>query len=295
MAENAEKKNISKLDFNINDAINSLEKIDKKLENIAKTSEAYAKKIGDNMGKALNSGSVINATAVTKDLDKVNTLSKTKADQLSVQLQKIEAKKQAQMTIQAHKGEQERQTAAYKSALKQEENNQRVVDSTKTMYDKISEYAKTYIIYQGFNELRQGVKQTIDEMVEMEYQMVQIDRVLNDSSLNIDIYRDKLIQMAHDYGNSFENVADITLRLAQAGYDAQESLALTEKTLLALNTAELDATQATDDMVAVMAQWGLMTGTASQQAETYGNIIDKINKVADNFPTTSADILDSLK
>ena len=29
MAENAEKKNISKLDFNINDAINSLEKIDK--------------------------------------------------------------------------------------------------------------------------------------------------------------------------------------------------------------------------------------------------------------------------
>ena len=295
MAENAEKKNISKLDFNINDAINSLEKIDKKLENIAKTSEAYAKKIGDNMGKALNSGSVINATAVTKDLDKVNTLSKTKADQLSVQLQKIEAKKQAQMTIQAHKGEQERQTAAYKSALKQEENNQRVVDSTKTMYDKISEYAKTYIIYQGFNELRQGVKQTIDEMVEMEYQMVQIDRVLNDSSLNIDIYRDKLIQMAHDYGNSFENVADITLRLAQAGYDAQESLALTEKTLLALNTAELDATQATDDMVAVMAQWGLMTGTASQQAETYGNIIDKINKVADNFPTTSADILDALK
>lgn len=295
MAENAEKKNIAKLDFNVKDAINSLEKIDQKLETIAKSSEAYAKKIGDNLGKAVNSGNLVNTTSVGKDLDKVTNLSKNKADQLSVQLQKIEAKKQAQMTLQAQKGEQDRQTAAYKSALKQEENNQRVLDSTKTLYDKISEYAKTYIIYQGFNELRQGVKETIDEMVEMEYQMVQIDRVLNDSSLNIDIYRDKLIQMAYDYANSFENVADITLRLAQAGYDAEESLALTEKTLLALNTAELDATQATDDMVAVMAQWGLMTGTASEQAETYGNIIDKINKVADNFPTTSADILDALK
>ena len=48
------------------------------------------------------------------------------------------------------------------------------------MYDKISEYAKTYIIYQGFNELRQTITEVIDEMVEMEYQMVQIDRVLNE-------------------------------------------------------------------------------------------------------------------
>ena len=38
MAENAEKKNIAKLDFNVKDAVNSLEKIDKKLEEISKTS-----------------------------------------------------------------------------------------------------------------------------------------------------------------------------------------------------------------------------------------------------------------
>ena len=295
MANDAEKKNIARLDFYVEDAKNSLTEIDKKLEKLAQSSEAYAKKIGDNLGNAINSGNLVNTTQVNQSLDKINNLSKTKADQLAIQLHKIEAKKQAQMTVQAQKGEQDRQTAAYKSALKQEENNQKVLQSTKTLYDKISEYAKTYIIYQGFNQLRQSVSETIDEMVEMEYQMVQIDRVLNDSSLNIDIYRDKLIQLAYDYGNSFENVADITLRLAQAGYDAQESLALSEKTLLALNTAELDATQATEDMVAVMAQWGLMTGTASQQAETYGNIIDKINKVADNFPTTSEDILEALK
>lgn len=295
MAEDAEKKNIARLDFYVEDAKNSLTEIDKKLETIAKSSEAYAKKIGDNLGSAINSGNLINTTEVNKSLNKVNNLSKAKADQLSVQLTKIKAKEQSDINKIVTKGEQDRQTAAYKTALKQEQYNERVLNSTKTLYDKISEYAKTYIIYQGFNQLKQGITETINEMVNMEYQMVQIDRVLNDSSLNIDIYRDKLVQLAYDYGNSFENVADITLRLAQAGYDAQESLALTEKTLLALNTAELDATQATDDMVAVMAQWGLMTGTANEQAETYGNIIDKINKVADNFPTTSADILDALK
>lgn len=295
MAEDAEKKNISRLDFNISDAINSLEKIDQKLKSISESSEAYAKKIGTNLGNAINSGNIINTTSVNKNLNKVYTLSKSSAEKIAIYAEKTRIKSEANQTEIALKEEEKRQTAAYRSALKQEEYNNRVLNSTKTLYDKITEYAKTYIIYQGFNQLKQTVSDVINEMVELEYQMVQIDRVLNDNSLNIDIYRDKLIQLAYDYGNSFENVADITLRLAQAGYNAEESLALSEKTLLALNTAELDATQATEDMVAVMAQWGLMTGSTAEQAKSYGDIIDKINKVADQFPTTSEDILEALK
>ena len=295
MAEDAEKKNISRLDFNISDAINSLEKVDQKLKSISESSEAYAKKIGTNLGNAINSGNIINTTSVNKNLNKVYTLSKSSAEKIAIYAEKTRIKSEANQTEIALKEEEKRQTAAYRSALKQEEYNNRVLNSTKTLYDKITEYAKTYIIYQGFNQLKQTVSDVINEMVELEYQMVQIDRVLNDNSLNIDIYRDKLIQLAYDYGNSFENVADITLRLAQAGYNAEESLALSEKTLLALNTAELDATQATEDMVAVMAQWGLMTGSTAEQAKSYGDIIDKINKVADQFPTTSEDILEALK
>lgn len=291
----SEKKDIAKLDFNVNEALNSLDKVDKKLKTISETSEAYAKRIGNNLASSINSGMIVDTKSIESGLDKTAKLSKTKADQLSVQLTKNKAKEQSDINKIVAKGEQDRQTAAYKSALKQEEYNNRVLKSTKTLYDKVTEYAKTYIIYQGFSELRQEISETIDEMVQMEYQMVAIERVLSDSSLDIDLYRDKLIQMAYDYGNSFENVADITLRLAQAGFDAQESLMLTEKTLLALNTAELDATQATDDMVAIMAQWGLMTGTAAEQADNYGKIIDKINKVADNFPTKSEDILNALK
>lgn len=291
----AEKKDIARLDFKVDDAIKNLDKIDQKLKEVSDSSEAYAKNIGQNLSNAINSGVNVDTKTLNNGLNQVSTLTKTKAEQLAVQLQKIEAKKQADISVVAEKGEQARQTAAYKSALKQEEYNNRVLKSSKTLYDKITEYAKTYVIYQGFNQLRQAVSETIDEMVDLEYQMVQIDRVLNDSSLNIDNYRDKLIQLAYDYGNTFDNVADITLRLAQAGYDTEESLALSEKTLLALNTAELNATQATEDMVAVMAQWGLMTGTATEQADNYGKIIDKVNKVADNFPITSEDIMEALK
>lgn len=295
MADNAEKKNISKLDFNIQDALNSLDEINKKLKIISNDSENYAKKIGKNLSNSFNNTSFINVNSISKDFDKATNLSKSKMDQLVVQSEKIRLRSEAKQTEIVLQEEQKRQTAAYKSALKQEENNNRVLKSTQTLYDKISEYAKTYIIYQGFNELRKAISETIDEMVDLEYQMVQIGRVLNESSLDIDKYRDKLIQLAYDYGNSFNNVADVTLRLAQAGFDSNESLALSEKTLLALNTAELNATQATEDMVAVMAQWGLMTGNATQEAKDYGDIIDKINKVADNYPTTSEDILEALK
>lgn len=291
----AENKNIANLNFNINDAINSLEKVDEKLKSISQSSENYANKIGDNLSKGLNAANIIDTKGINTNLNNISSLSKSKSEALSAQLIKIKAKEQANINEIVTKGEQQRQTAAYKSALKQEEYNNRVLKSTQTLYDKITDYAKTYIIYQGFNQLKQTITSVIDEMVELENQMVSIDRVLNENTLDLDAYRDQLLQVAYDYGNTLDNVADITLRLAQAGFDSQESLMLTQKTLLALNTAELDATEATDDMVAIMAQWGLMTGNATEEAQAYGDIIDKINKVADKYPTSSADILDALK
>ena len=173
--------------------------------------------------------------------------------------------------------------------------NEKAALSQGSIWDKMQKAANTYLVTRGLNDLKNAAGELITEMSEVEYTMVEIDRVLNDDSLNIDNYRDKLIKLAYDYGNSFDNVSDVTLRLAQAGFDANESLALTEKTLLALNTAELNATQATEDMVAVMSQWNLMSGDTAKVSADYAKIIDEINITADNFPTTSEDILEALK
>ena len=260
--ENSDKKKIAELYFGYDKAYKGLETIDKKLKELSDHSEDVFGKIQKGMENSFN----------VKSSNSINNIGK-------------EAQKAYNESIKAHK----------EQVKENEKLNQQQLKSTESMYDKISNYAKTYLIYQGFNALKNEAKELVDEMVNVENQMVQIDRVLNDNSLNIDNYRDKLIKLAYDYGNSFENVADVTLRLAQAGFDADQSLALTEKTLLALNTAELNATEATDDMVAVMSQWNLMTGSATEVAEDYATIIDKVNRVADNFPTTSKDILDALK
>ena len=272
MAEDTKK--IAKLDFNIDKALSGLDKIDAKLKTISESSEKYAKNIGLAINNGVDYKTIAKSIGLTEN--QLRQLTKT-------------AQKEAIITREKREREEIKTT----EVLKREHAKQE--QSVKTLYDKIANYAGTYLIYQGFNVLKRSIGEVIDEMVDLESSMVQIDRVLNESSLDIDNYRDKLMQTAYDYGNSMSNVADITLRLAQAGFDSNEALKLTEKTLLALNTAELNATQATDDMVAVMAQWGWMTGDANEEARQYGEIIDKINKVADNFPTTSADIMDALK
>ena len=261
--ESSDRKKISELYFGYSEALKGLEAIDNELEKLNKTSKTVFDNVQKGMENSFN----------------------TKKSKLGI----------SNIGKEAEKAYTESVTAQKKQVKQSEQLNEQQLKSSKTMYDKIASYAKTYLIYQGFNMLKSEAKELVNEMVNVEYQMVQIDRVLNDSSLDINKYRDQLIKLAYDYGNSFENVADITLRLAQAGFDAQQSLALTEKTLLALNTAELNATQATSDMVAIMSQWNLMTGDATKVSEDYAAIIDKINKVADNFPTTSEDILNALK
>ena len=261
----------------------NVDKIKKQVQEVETITEAQAKKTA--------------TTIINENIKTTGVKEREAAKQSTIELNALNKQLRGEQDVANKKEIIAAELDAYreKQAIKDEARNKRLLESNKSMYDKIADYAKTYLIYQGFNILKQQASELIQEMINVQYQMVQIDRVLNDNSLNIDNYRDKLIQLAYDYGNSFDNVADITLRLAQAGFDAQESLALTEKTLLALNTAELNATQATSDMVAIMSQWNLMTGDATEESEAYAGIIDKINKVADNFPTTSEDILNALK
>ncbi|MGB9791515.1 MAG: phage tail tape measure protein [Thermacetogeniaceae bacterium] len=137
--------------------------------------------------------------------------------------------------------------------------------------------------YGGLNALRDTIK-TIGDV---EMGMTQIARVIEDTNFSFAGMREELFKLGKEYGMTFDKVQDIALRWAQAGYNMQDTLELTRDSLLALNTAELDAEQATSGLIAIMAQWGL---TADQLLP----VIDKINKVADDFAITSEDLVAGL-
>lgn len=130
-------------------------------------------------------------------------------------------------------------------------------------------------------------KEAVTTIKDVEMGMIEIARIMDDSTFSFKDYRDQLMQLGIDYGQTFETVQDIALRWAQAGYNVKDSLELTKTALLALNTAELDAANATDSMVGIMAQWGL-------QASDLELVIDKINKIADDYTVSSQDLVDGL-
>lgn len=290
----ADEKEIAKLQFDISKAEGQLEKLQKAFDKFNKED----KKILNDFNKMQNQMALKNAETLNKmklQEQKYSLANKNQYEKLQGQLAVLEEKKLIkQMDINSKRELQEQKTLDKIRLM-----NEKTATSQKSVWDKLKStvtgVAMGTLASMGLYELRQAAVGVITEMTEVQYKMVEIDRVLNDNSLNINKYRDQLIQLAYDYGNSFDNVSDVTLRLAQAGFDANETLALTEKTLLALNTAELNATQATEDMVAVMSQWNLMTGDAATISADYAKIIDEINITADNFPTTSQDILEALK
>ena len=132
-----------------------------------------------------------------------------------------------------------------------------------------------------------AAKEAIQSISEVEMGVTQIARVMEDATFVFKDYRDELLQLGIDYGQTFDVVQDIALRWAQAGYNVRNSLDLTKTSLLALNTAELDATKATESMIGIMAQWGLT-------AKDLLLVLDKINKTADDFTVTSQDLVDGL-
>lgn len=132
-----------------------------------------------------------------------------------------------------------------------------------------------------------AAKQASETIKDVEMGMVELSRVMDDSSFVFDDYRDNLLQLGVEYGQTFDNVQSIALRWAQSGYNVADSLELTQTSLLALNTAELDATNATESMIGIMAQWEL-------QASDLALVMDKVNITADNYSITSQDLVDGM-
>lgn len=139
----------------------------------------------------------------------------------------------------------------------------------------------------AFYGVQSVFQQTLTAMGNVEMKMVEIQRVTEDSTASFSLMREELFKLGKDFGTNMATVQDIALRWAQAGYNVKDTLSLTKTSLLALNTAELDATQSTQAMIGIMAQWNLT-------AKDMPLIVDKINKTADDYAVSSQDLVDGL-
>ena len=131
--------------------------------------------------------------------------------------------------------------------------------------------------------LRNAWSSLNDTLVETETRIVELNRV-TDNMANAD----ELYHLAQRYGQTFENVSEITLNFARNGMSWAEALKATEAALLAINVAELDATQASEGMIAIMNQFGV-------EADELEGIVDKLNITADNAAVSTEKLLLALQ
>ena len=161
------------------------------------------------------------------------------------------------------------------------------VTNNRSMLQEIASKTKWYLAGSAAFAGGYAAKETIKTLNDVEFKVMEITRVMNDASLNVAGFRDRLFGLAVEYGRSFDDVSEVALRFAQAGYSVQETLSMTKDSLLALNTAELDVQNSTESMIGIMQQWNFTANELS-------TIIDRINYTADNNAITSQDLVDGL-
>ena len=325
----SEKREIASLDFDITKGIQQLEILANTLNKISQNTETQFKNMSNTIEKSINSittdkikkidlSKVIDTTSYTKSLN--NTVQLSEKANARILENFIKRNNEAHLKVESsnkisqnrmtevnnreiqkritneenfnHKRELQAQKTADKLMLQEQKLTNSLNDS---FLDKMKNYAQAFIGFQGLDALRQSAVDFVDTMKSVESRMSEISRIMEDGTIDVQNYRDEIIQLGYDYSRTFDEVSTVTLNFARAGYNAQESLAMTEKSLLALNTAELDANEATDGLISIMAQWGLNTGTATEKAQKLESIIDKINKTADNFPVSSEGLLQALQ
>lgn len=185
--------------------------------------------------------------------------------------------------------EQKNQIASYGDSIKQLSGDyQEAGTKGESFLQKISDKAKWLGAFYVVNELKNGLLQIVDVIKTTEDAVIDLQRVLNDDSISQSRITDELYDIAYEYGRTFEEAAEVAQQFVQAGYNWTDAVETTRGTMLALNTAELDVTQSTEGLIAVMAQWNL-------DAEDYADVIDKINITADNFAVTSEKIVTALQ
>ena len=147
--------------------------------------------------------------------------------------------------------------------------------------------AAAMIVMTVINSLRNAWSSLNDTLVKTEKTVIEIRRVLSET-VDSNTISGSLYKLAQEYGQTFENVSEIATNFARAGMSWADTIEATRAALLALNVAELNSEEASNGLIAVMSQFKI-------EAADLTDVIDKLNKTADNFPVTTEKLLKALQ
>ena len=195
-------------------------------------------------------------------------------------------------TADANTAEEKTTQARIKSQQATEKHTQSTEKNTKSVEKNNNSFIKGRLemtAYLASVQILQSAFTSLNQtLVETEDATIALQRVLPEGSATNQQIIDDLYEMSQSYGQAFDGVQQATQNFAKAGLDYEDSLKATKAALVAVNVAELDVTQATEGMIAIMTQFGYT-------AEDLMNIVDMLNKVGDQYAVSSEKLLTALQ
>ncbi|MCR8656929.1 phage tail tape measure protein [Paenibacillus endoradicis] len=133
-----------------------------------------------------------------------------------------------------------------------------------------------------------GATEAISVIKSFEYEMVNVKRVMGDTA-DVEFVKKSAIENAKEFGYALTEVGEVYTLIAQQGFNERETEALAGTALMAANVEQSfsNAAQAQELMTGAILNLGL----AAQDSE---RLLDKLNEVSNNFPTTSKKILEGM-
>lgn len=211
-------------------------------------------------------------------------------------VQEIEKTREA--TAKANTAEEKLEQQVIKTAKAMDDYTKSTEDAnTKTGFlngsigDTIAKFAKAEVAFLAvrtpLNMIKNALAEVDDTLVKTEDAVIEVQRVL-DETVPAGEISNRLYSIAYEYGSTFENASQIAVNFARAGRTWNESLEATEAALLAMNVAELNATEASDGLLSILAQFGMETSELT-------NVVDKLNKTADKNPVSTQKLLQAIQ
>ncbi|MDR0269643.1 phage tail tape measure protein [Paenibacillus sp.] len=156
---------------------------------------------------------------------------------------------------------------------------------TENVLNRSSQYMLSGTMYYA---VIRGADEAIKVLKDFEYELVNVKRIMGDTA-DVGFVKESMISNAKEYGYALTEVADVYTQIAQQGFDERQTEALARTALMAANVEQSfqSAAQAQDLMTGAILNYGM----AAQDSE---RLLDRLNEVSNNYPTTSKKLLEGI-
>lgn len=143
--------------------------------------------------------------------------------------------------------------------------------------DAISKFTMWYLISGLVTGTINAIKQMVAEVISLDASMVELNKVFDASSEELERVKDRAFELADDLGTTGKAVIDATTEFKRMGYTIDESLDLARVAIMMTNVAEgiTDAGEAANILTAILKGTGVSTEYAM-------SLLDRLNEVSNN-------------